>query len=209
MSKLAAGGLVDAVRTTILDGGLRPGTRLDETRLGVQFEVSRNTLREAFRVLAHEHLGINLVVENRFAEAVKSFKKAAELDPRRARLWAEVGDAEQQAGDNDGAVRDFQKALAMDPNLAGVWSKLGVAYKDMDCKGCRPKALDALKRATHVDPTDAVAHHELGFMYKDDGKRKEAMAAFRRYLELRPDAGDVSTVQDELYYLQEESRRAP
>lgn len=56
MGKLAAGALVDAVRATILDGGLRPGTRLDETRLGTQFEVSRNTLREAFRVLAHEHL---------------------------------------------------------------------------------------------------------------------------------------------------------
>ncbi len=56
MGKLAAGALVDAVRTTILDGGLLPGTRLDETRLGAQFEVSRNTLREAFRVLAHEHL---------------------------------------------------------------------------------------------------------------------------------------------------------
>ncbi|WP_295701957.1 GntR family transcriptional regulator [Lapillicoccus sp.] len=56
MGKLAAGALVDALRATILDGGLRPGTRLDETRLGAQFEVSRNTLREAFRVLAHEHL---------------------------------------------------------------------------------------------------------------------------------------------------------
>lgn len=56
MGKLAAGALVDALRSTILDGGLRPGTRLDEKRLGAQFEVSRNTLREAFRVLAHEHL---------------------------------------------------------------------------------------------------------------------------------------------------------
>lgn len=56
MATLAAEALVDALRSTILGGGLRPGTRLDETRLGAQFEVSRNTLREAFRVLAHEHL---------------------------------------------------------------------------------------------------------------------------------------------------------
>ena len=46
-------------------------------------------------------------------------------------------------------------------------------------------------------------------LYKDDGRRKEAIAEFRRYLELRPDAGDLSTVQDDIYYLQEESRRAP
>ena len=158
---------------------------------------------------ALEHLGLNLMVENRFNEAGGAFRKAAGLDPKRARLWAEVGDAEQQTGDVDGAIRDFQKALSQNPNLIGVWTKLGIAYKDKDCRGCRTKALDALRRATQVDPTDATAHHELGYMYKDDGKRRDAIAEFGRYLELRPDAGDIGTVQDDIYYLQEESRRTP
>jgi predicted Zn finger-like uncharacterized protein len=158
---------------------------------------------------AQEHLGLNLMVENRFAEAVASFKRAAEIDPKRARLWGEVGDAEQQSGDTDGAIRDFQRALAQDSKLTGVWTKLGVAYKDKDCKGCRTRAEDALQHAIQVDSRDATAHHELGYMYKDDGKRKEAVAEFQRYLELKPDGGDVSTVQDDIYYLQEESRRAP
>jgi predicted Zn finger-like uncharacterized protein len=156
-----------------------------------------------------EHLGQNFTIENRFNEAVNAFKKAADLDPKRARVWAEVGDSEQQSGDIDGAIRDFQKALAQDSSLPGVWSKLGVAYKDKDCKGCKTKAMDALRRGAQLDPTDAVAHHELGYMYKDDGRRKEAIAEFKRYLALRPDAGDLSTVQDDIYYLQEESRRAP
>ncbi|HEX4381784.1 MAG TPA: tetratricopeptide repeat protein, partial [Myxococcales bacterium] len=158
---------------------------------------------------ALEHLGLNLMVENRFADAVAAFKKAAAIDPKRARLWGEVGDAEQQSGDTDGAIRDFQRALAQDGKLTGIWTKLGVAYKDKDCKGCRNRAEDALQRAIQVDAKDASAHHELGYMYKDDGKRKEAMAEFNRYLELAPDAGDVSTVKDDIFYLQEESRRAP
>lgn len=158
---------------------------------------------------AWEHLGQNLTIENRFSEAVTAFKKAADLDPKRARLWAEVGDSEQQSGDLDGAIRDFQRALAQDSSLHGVWSKLGVAYKDKDCRGCKSKAMDALRRAAQVDPTDAVAHHELGYMYKDDGRRREAIAEFRKYIELKPDAGDLSTVQDDIFYLQEESRRAP
>ena len=45
--------------------------------------------------------------------------------------------------------------------------------------------------------------------YKDDGRRAEAIAQFRKYLTLRPDASDVETVKDDIYYLQEESRRAP
>ena len=66
------------------------------------------------------------------------------------------------------------------------------------------------QRATRVDPGDAIAHHELGYMFKDDGRRRDAIAEFRRYLELRPDAGDSSSVRDDIYYLQEEqSRRIP
>jgi predicted Zn finger-like uncharacterized protein len=158
---------------------------------------------------AHEHLGMNLMVENRFPEAVKAFKKAAELDPKRTRIWGLVGDAEQQAGDLDGAIRDFQRALAQNPSLPSVWTKLGIAYKDKDCRGCRTKAVDALQRAIRVDPGDALAHHELGYMFKDDGRRRDAIAEFRRYLDLRPDAGDSASVLDDIYYLQEESRRIP
>ncbi len=170
---------------------------------------SKSIARNKRNADAQEHLGLNLMVENRFPEASSAFRFATELEPRRPRLWAELGDAEQQGGDLDGAIRDFQKALSQDPNLPSVWTRLGIAYKDLDCKGCRTRAVDALKRATHVDPADSVAHHELGYMYKDDGRRKEAIAEFRRYLELKPDAGDKATVQDDIYYLQEESRRAP
>ena len=158
---------------------------------------------------AQERLGSVLMVENRFAEAVKAFTKASEMEVRRPRIWAELADAQQQAGDLEGAIRNFQRALTLDPSLPSAWTKLGIAYKDKDCHGCRTKAVDALQRATRVNPKDAVAHYELGYMFKDDGRRKEAIAEFRRYLDLRPDAGDAASVQDDIYYMQEESRRVP
>ncbi|MFL5311909.1 MAG: tetratricopeptide repeat protein [Myxococcales bacterium] len=158
---------------------------------------------------AYEHLGQNLNVQNRFLEAVSAFKKAAELDRSRARLWAQIADSQQQAGDLDGAIGSYQKSLAQDPNQPGVWSRLGIAYKDRGCTGCKNRAIEALKHAEVVDPKDWVAHHELGYLYKDDGRRAEAIAQFRKYLNLRPDAGDVDTVKDDIYYLQEESRRTP
>jgi len=54
-----------------------------------------------------------------------------------------------------------------------------------------------------------VAHRELGYLYKDDGKRQQAIEHFKKYLVLRPDAPDIETVRDEVYYLQEETRRSP
>ncbi|WP_080795520.1 GntR family transcriptional regulator [Corynebacterium pacaense] len=44
------------LRNRIIDGTLTPGARLREAELADQLGVSRNTLREAFRMLSHEGL---------------------------------------------------------------------------------------------------------------------------------------------------------
>jgi tetratricopeptide (TPR) repeat protein len=170
---------------------------------------SKSIAKHPKSAAAYEHLGQNLMVENLYPEAVDAFKKAADLDPGRARLWALVGDAMQQSGDVDGAIANFSRAVKEDPELPGVWSKLGVAFKDKGCSGCKTRAVDSLKKATQVDVKDVTAWHELGYLFKDDGRRGEAIAAFRKYLEHKPDAVDAETIKDEIYYLQEESRRQP
>jgi DNA-binding GntR family transcriptional regulator len=48
--------LADLLRTRITEGHIRPGTRLSEEAIGGALKVSRNTLREAFRLLTHERL---------------------------------------------------------------------------------------------------------------------------------------------------------
>lgn len=48
--------VAEALRTRIIEGELRPRTRLSEERIGAALGVSRNTLREAFQLLAHERL---------------------------------------------------------------------------------------------------------------------------------------------------------
>ncbi|QIJ61531.1 GntR family transcriptional regulator [Streptomyces sp. JB150] len=46
----------DILRSRIADGYFPPGTRLSEESIGGALGVSRNTLREAFRLLTHERL---------------------------------------------------------------------------------------------------------------------------------------------------------
>lgn len=48
--------VADVLRRRITEGELPPGTRLSEQALGESLAVSRNTLREAFRLLSHEGL---------------------------------------------------------------------------------------------------------------------------------------------------------
>ncbi|MFC5803905.1 GntR family transcriptional regulator [Streptomyces formicae] len=48
--------VADILRTRIAEGFFRPGGRLSEDSIGTALGVSRNTLREAFRLLTHERL---------------------------------------------------------------------------------------------------------------------------------------------------------
>ncbi|TWD79952.1 DNA-binding GntR family transcriptional regulator [Kribbella amoyensis] len=48
--------VADVLRRRITEGQLRPGTQLSEELLKEALQVSRNTLREAFRLLTHEGL---------------------------------------------------------------------------------------------------------------------------------------------------------
>ncbi len=48
--------VADILRTRIAEGYLPPGARLSEESIGGALGVSRNTLREAFRLLTHERL---------------------------------------------------------------------------------------------------------------------------------------------------------
>jgi DNA-binding GntR family transcriptional regulator len=53
------GRLADILRLRIIEGGLLPGTQLAEHTVAAALGVSRNTLREAFRLLAHEGLVVH------------------------------------------------------------------------------------------------------------------------------------------------------
>ncbi|MEU9607905.1 GntR family transcriptional regulator [Streptomyces sp. NPDC048057] len=48
--------VADILRTRIAEGYFRPGERLSEEAIGQALGVSRNTLRESFRLLTHERL---------------------------------------------------------------------------------------------------------------------------------------------------------
>ena len=78
----------DVLRTRIIVGDLPPGTRLSEEAIGAALGVSRNTLREAFRLLTHERL---LVHELNRGVFVRTLTKADVTDLYRLRKVVECG----------------------------------------------------------------------------------------------------------------------
>ncbi len=104
MGKLAAEAVVDTLRATIFDGQLRPGDRLDETTWVTRLDISRNTLREGFRVLAHEHLVEHLPNRGVF---VRRLSPKEARDVYRTRRLLECG-----------ALRESAHRLAAVPSLS-------------------------------------------------------------------------------------------
>lgn len=80
--------LADVLRTQIIDGAFAPGERLSEAALADRLDVSRNTLREAFRALAQ--VGLVEHVPHR-GVSVASPSTSDVVDIYRARRLLECG----------------------------------------------------------------------------------------------------------------------
>ena len=116
------------LRARVTGGALRPGQRLSEARLAAELDISRNTLREVFRLLTRE--GILRHEPNR-GVFVATPSMASILDIYRVRRLIEVP-ALAQAWPGHAAVARMRAAVARAETLhpAGDW--LGVGSANME-----------------------------------------------------------------------------
>jgi DNA-binding GntR family transcriptional regulator len=117
--------VADILRTHIAEGHLSPGSRLSEDAIGGALGVSRNTLREAFRLLAHERL---LVHELNRGVFVRCLTVRDASDIYRARKLIEcaavrnLGHPPYDLSQAEAAVAEGDKAAA-----ECAWLDLGTA----------------------------------------------------------------------------------
>lgn len=117
--------LADILRSRIIEGFFAPGERLAEDSIGSALGVSRNTLREAFRLLTHERL---LVHELNRGVFVCKLTVADLIDVYRVRKIVECGAVRNldgrpaQVGDMAMAVSQGEEAMR-----AQNWRALGTA----------------------------------------------------------------------------------
>jgi DNA-binding GntR family transcriptional regulator len=118
--------VADIMRERITDGSLAPGSRLPEDAVGTALGVSRNTLREAFRLLVHERLA---VAEFNRGVFVRRLTPADVVDLYRVRRLVECA-AVRQAGDATPETIETMRQAVADGELAaaeGRWPEVGTA----------------------------------------------------------------------------------
>ncbi|MEV0676864.1 GntR family transcriptional regulator [Actinosynnema sp. NPDC050436] len=118
--------VADKLRAGVLDGDIKPGQQLNEKALGDVLRVSRNTLREAFRLLTHERL---LVHEYSKGVFVRKPDWRDIVDLYAARRVIEIGALHRWPNAADEVKRAVQEAVDLGLASAGEkdWTGVGTA----------------------------------------------------------------------------------
>jgi len=116
--------------------------------------------------------------------AKEAAQRAIALDSGSARVHAEL--AEIRFGWEwrwEEADREFRRALEMNPGLSWVHLEYSTFLTDL---GRRDEAVQHALRAAVLDPHQAMAWVQLGWVYFYAGRFRESIAALRKALEVDP-----------------------
>ena len=129
-----------------------------------------------------------------YAKAVEAFTKAKELSPGMKSASYNLGVCYGMLGEKEKAKEQFLETLRIDTDFAPAHFQCGVLYSGERDYG---RAIEAYENALRLDPSDGDAHFNLAQIYKTQAnKPSEAVAHFKAYLALFPDAEDAPRVRE-------------
>jgi len=191
-----------------------PGTILSiakEQINGADYDTAVTTLAEAVAVaneygiqdIAEEAQGLvpnvymrkgsSLIKEKNFADAVAAFKEVVALTPDNGQAFLLLGQATLQTGDADAAIDALKKASELGQEakagklIANTYLKKGQAYLKA---GKNADAIAALEESNKYVES-ANAYKLIASALTKSGKSKDSIDAYKKYLEISPDAKDA------------------
>jgi tetratricopeptide (TPR) repeat protein len=145
--------------------------------------------------LAHNNLGMTLMMEGRAEEARAHFAEAVRIRPDNAVAHVNLGWALATQGHPDAALAEYEEALRIDPEQPDAHFNLGLAVEKL---GRGEEAVFHLEEAVRLRPDRAQYHRVLGRMLVDRGRRADAVAQYQEALRLNPEDGRTRSALAEL-----------
>ena len=121
-------------------------------------------------------LGREYILEGKYSEAVSALSLAVSLDPKLTEAHNLLGVAYDKRGFSERAKDSFERAVKLQED-ADTLNNLGFSLYQ---NGNYRAAIDRLKRAAKLAPTDERILNNLGLAYCRLGKVDEAFKAFER-----------------------------
>jgi len=147
--------------------------------------------RDTSSASAREHLeiGRQFLLDGNYNEAISELSLAVSLDPKLGEAHSLLGVAYDKKGFAERAKDSFERAVKIDED-ADTLNNLGFSFYQ---SGNYRAAVDRLKRAAKLAPTDERILNNLGLAYCRLGKIGEAYKAFARAT--GPLTGNINTAK--------------
>ena len=162
----------------------------------LSYAQSKTTAGEAYLHFMKARLAAE---QGQFNDALNEYKKALDLDPNNASIYAEMADTYLRAQRVRDAVSAAQTAIKLDPNSVDAHKILASVYTSMlgDSTG-QGINLDTVNLAIHefeeiarIDPTETQAFLMLGRLYQAKGDAKKAEDIYTKLLGMQPDSEEA------------------
>lgn len=195
--------VAEILRERVIEGLLPPGSRLSEDAISAALGVSRNTLREAFRLLIHEHLVVHELNRGVF---VRTLTEDDVVDLFRVRRIIESAAIAAAGTAGDEALSALRAAVAEGERAAaeGRGSDIGTANMRFH------QAIAALAASTRIDEImrQVLAELRLVFHVMDEPHEfhQPYLERNRQILALL-EAGKTDSAQDALTAYLEDAER--
>lgn len=93
---------------------------------------------------------------------------------------------------NDANIAELKKALEIEPNNPKIWFELGNAYTWISSAGNLEDGLNAYRKATEIDPKNAIYIDNVGAVLIRLGRYEEAVLQLQKSLRIGEELGDES-----------------
>ncbi|HKW88530.1 MAG TPA: DUF3857 domain-containing protein [Candidatus Acidoferrales bacterium] len=132
----------------------------------------------------------------KYANALRLFRSAQQLDPKQPGLWKDLGLAQLQLGQFADAEASFRKQMEADPKDESLNNLLGVALFDQKRFD---EAAATFQKQISAKPLDSAAHSSLGAVYIAQDKFQAAASELEKAAALSPDTADIQVKLGEAY----------
>ena len=148
-------------------------------------------------VTVYNRRGSKLFNDNNFEAALADFAKVVEADEKDGQTWLKIAMAQQGLGKMDEAIEAYKTAAANGKEAAAN-KRLGSIYiaqgQAAQKAGKIADALELYKTAMEY-VENAGVYKVMGNLYAKTGKHTNANEAYKKYLELKPNAPDADDVK--------------
>ena len=154
------------------------------------FETVRNSLSNY--PLANYYLAMIQIEQGNLEQALEYAQAEQKVNPKSEYPYIALGSIYMKQGKFPQAIKEFENALSLNPQSLDALMWLGeIKLGQNDYNMAR----EYYQRVLRHDKSKAVAHRQLGHIYRLIGQGKLALEAYQVYLDLMPNASDRREIE--------------